>query len=61
MNGRKAAAELLIELEMLDDAILEIDVIKEESSSEQDLMQVSLLYAEADDLYNSIMIAQGIG
>jgi len=61
VNGRKAAAELLIELEMLDDAILEIDVIKEESSSEQDLMQVSLLYAEADDFYNSIMIAQGIG
>ncbi|MFQ5787318.1 MAG: transglycosylase SLT domain-containing protein, partial [Thermodesulfobacteriota bacterium] len=58
VNNGKAKAELLIDLEMFDDAISEIDIIREESINEQDLMQVSLLYANADDFYNSIKIAQ---
>jgi len=61
VNTIKAKAELLIKLEMSDDAILEISKLRDDSNGDFDLMQVSMLYAQAGDFYNSIMLAQGLG
>ena len=58
---RSEKAELLIELGILEDATLEIDKIKRQANSSQELLYVSTLYAKANDFYNSIAVAQEIG
>jgi len=60
-NLRKDKAELLIELGIFEDADLEIEKMQRESKSDQELLYVSVLYAKANDFYNSIRIAEGLG
>ncbi|MBI4228649.1 MAG: lytic transglycosylase domain-containing protein, partial [Deltaproteobacteria bacterium] len=59
-SPKKVKADLLIQLETYDDAVLEIDKMLEESSTDQDFIQVSTLYANAEDFYNSIKVVQDI-
>ncbi len=60
-STRKQKADLLIQLGMLEDANVEIEKMQEEAQTTDDNLTVSLLYAQVDDFYNSIKIAQGIG
>jgi soluble lytic murein transglycosylase len=60
-NPRRERAELLIELGIFEDAYLEIERLREESKSDEELLSVSELYAKANDFYDSIRIAEGLG
>lgn len=53
-------AELLIELGILEDAKLEIDVIKRNAKEIDDYIMLSFLYSQVNDFYNSINIVQGV-
>ncbi len=59
-SSRIHKVDLLSELEMFDDASLEIERMHQESKSDNDLIQVSFLYASVDDFYNSVKIAEGL-
>ena len=59
-NSRINKVALLAELEMFDDASLEIERMHQESKSDNDLIQVSILYASVNDFYNSVKIAESL-
>ncbi len=60
VSPRKNRAELLVELGMLDDAILEIQEFEKEATNTLDLIDVSRLYNSAGKFNHSIRIAQNI-
>ena len=59
-SERKAKAELLIELGILDDAKLEIRQIRKHANSVSDFINLSILYGKSNDFYNSINVVRGI-
>jgi soluble lytic murein transglycosylase len=59
-DSKRLKVDLLAELEMFDDASLEIDGILKQSNTDKDLIQVSLLYARVNDFYNSVKVAEGL-
>jgi soluble lytic murein transglycosylase len=59
-DSKRLKVDLLAELEMFDDASLEIDEIVKRSNTDKDLIQGSLLYARVNDFYNSVKIAEGL-
>lgn len=60
-SARKNKAQLLIGLGMPEEAQLEIVAMEDEANSKEELVVVSLLYAQVDDYYQSIKVAQGLG
>ncbi len=59
-DSKRLKVDLLAELEMFDDASLEIDEMVKQSQTDKDLVQVSLLYARVNDFYNSVKVAEGL-
>ena len=56
----KAKAELLIELGILEDALLEINYLHKSAKSISDYIDLSILYGKSNDFYNAIQVVQGI-
>lgn len=59
-DSKRLKVDLLAELEMFDDASLEIDEMLKRSSTDKDLILASMLYARVDDFYNSVKVAEGL-
>lgn len=60
-NSEKVAkAQLLIELGMLNDALLEIKTLHKTARTTKDFIDLSVLYGKANDFYNAIQVVQGI-
>ncbi|NIP38900.1 MAG: transglycosylase SLT domain-containing protein [Candidatus Dadabacteria bacterium] len=59
-SKRKAKAMLLIELGILEDALLEVRHLHKAAKSVSDFIDLSILYGKANDFYNAIQVVQGI-
>lgn len=59
-SKRIAKALLLIELGILDDALLEVKYLHNAAKSVSDFIDLSILYSKANDFYNAIQVVQGI-
>ena len=59
-SERKAKALLLIELGILEDALLEVKHLHKSAKSVRDFIDLSILYGKANDFYNAIQVVQGI-
>jgi peptidoglycan lytic transglycosylase len=59
-DSLRLKVDILAELEMFDDASLEIGEILKRSNTDKDLIQASLLYARVNDFYNSVKVAEAL-
>ncbi|NIP29301.1 MAG: tetratricopeptide repeat protein, partial [Candidatus Dadabacteria bacterium] len=59
-SSRKVKAMFLIELGILEDALLEINYLNKSAKSVNDYIDLSILYGKANDFYNAIKVVQGI-
>jgi soluble lytic murein transglycosylase len=59
-DSKRLKVDLLADMEMFDDASLEIDEMLKHSSTDKDLIQASILYARVNDFYDSVRVAEGL-
>ncbi len=59
-STRKAKTLLLIELGILEDALLEVKRLHNEAKSVSDFIDLSILYGKANDFFSAIQVVRGI-